>query len=172
MRDFRLQVMDKRNRREKPMPEPVSVLDVAAYILDKRGKMSTWKLQKLCYYAQAWSLVWDEEPLFEENIEAWANGPVVPRLYREHQGQFYVSTMKKGDSSKLNGDQLETIDVVLEAYGKKTGSQLRTLTHRELPWRETRRGARLTIGERGSAVISHNSMYEYYSGLLDAEEPE
>ena len=51
------------------MPEPVSVLDVAAYILDKRGKMSTWKLQKLCYYAQAWSLVWDEEPLFEENIE-------------------------------------------------------------------------------------------------------
>ena len=70
------------------MPEPVSVLDVAAYILDKRGKMSTWKLQKLCYYAQAWSLVWDEEPLFEENIEAWANGPVVPRLYRKHQGQF------------------------------------------------------------------------------------
>ena len=30
------------------------------------------KLQKLVYYSQAWSLIWDEKPLFEEEIEAWA----------------------------------------------------------------------------------------------------
>lgn len=29
------------------------------------------------YYAQAWSLVWDEKPLFPERIEAWVNGPVL-----------------------------------------------------------------------------------------------
>ena len=34
---------------------------------------TSWKLQKLVYYCQAWSLVWDEEPLFEARIEAWAN---------------------------------------------------------------------------------------------------
>ena len=33
------------------MGNPVSVLDVAAYILMEHGRLSTWKLQKLCYYA-------------------------------------------------------------------------------------------------------------------------
>ncbi len=152
------------------MSAPVSVFDVAAYILAARGRMSTWKLQKLCYYSQAWSLVWDEEPLFREKIEAWANGPVIPDLYRQHQGRFYVSSMKKGDPSKLNPDQRETVDVVLEGYGDMAGSELRTLTHREPPWRDTRRAAGLKIGERGSATITHNRMYEYYSGILDDEE--
>ena len=31
------------------MPEPVSAMDVAAYILQKQGQMTTWKLQKLCF---------------------------------------------------------------------------------------------------------------------------
>jgi uncharacterized phage-associated protein len=54
-----------------------SVFDVAQYILRKQGGMTTMKLQKLVYYAQAWSLVWDEEPLFDQPIEAWSNGPGV-----------------------------------------------------------------------------------------------
>lgn len=41
----------------------LSVFDVATYILQKRGDMSCMKLQKLCYYAQAWSLVWDTTKL-------------------------------------------------------------------------------------------------------------
>mgnify|MGYP001247259517 CR=1 FL=1 len=40
----------------------VSVFDVASYILQKQGPMTTMKLQKLVYYCQAWSLVWNEEP--------------------------------------------------------------------------------------------------------------
>ena len=53
----------------------VNVLDIAAYILCKQGAMTAMKLQKLVYYSQAWSLVWDDKPLFRERIEAWANGP-------------------------------------------------------------------------------------------------
>jgi uncharacterized phage-associated protein len=56
----------------------VSVDDVAAYILEQRGPMSAMKLQKLVYYSQAWSLVWEDRPLFREEIQAWASGPVVP----------------------------------------------------------------------------------------------
>ena len=41
-----------------------TVFDVAKYILHKKKKLSTWKLQKLCYYAQAWSIAWTEHPLF------------------------------------------------------------------------------------------------------------
>ena len=53
--------------------------------------MSAMKLQKLIYYSQAWSLVWDDEPLFPERIEAWINGPVVPELYERHKGEFKVT---------------------------------------------------------------------------------
>lgn len=42
-----------------------NVFDTAKYILEFRGKMSTMKLQKLCYYSQAWALVWDDAPLFD-----------------------------------------------------------------------------------------------------------
>ncbi|MCG7276629.1 Panacea domain-containing protein [Corynebacterium singulare] len=47
------------------------VNDVARYILENVDSgVSTMKLQKLVYYAQAWSLVWDEKPLFNSRIEA------------------------------------------------------------------------------------------------------
>ena len=52
-----------------------TVFDIAKYILHQRGRMSTMKLQKLCYYAQAWSLVWDDTPLFDEDFSAWRKRP-------------------------------------------------------------------------------------------------
>lgn len=64
-----------------------NAFDVAKYILEVKGTMSTMKLQKLCYYAQAWSLVWDDKPLFDEEFEAWANGPVCRELFFKTQGQ-------------------------------------------------------------------------------------
>lgn len=48
-----------------------TVFDTAKYVLECKGTLSTMKLQKLCYYSQAWSLVWDNAPLFEEDFEAW-----------------------------------------------------------------------------------------------------
>ena len=51
-----------------------SVFDAAKYILEKMNTISAWKLQKLCYYAQAWALAWTGEPLFQEDFEAWAAG--------------------------------------------------------------------------------------------------
>ncbi len=86
--------------------------------------MSTWKLQKLVYYSQAWHLVWDEEPLFEERIKAWANGPVVPALYRTYRGQFKVEVPRTGDPSNLTQSEIDSIDSVLGFYGKKTGHWL------------------------------------------------
>jgi uncharacterized phage-associated protein len=73
------------------MDEPVCrVVDIAEYILEQLGEITTMKLHKLLYYCQAWHLVWDEEPLFEARIEAWANGPVAPEIYELHRGIFKV----------------------------------------------------------------------------------
>jgi uncharacterized phage-associated protein len=142
----------------------VSAHDVAAYILREQGPMSTWKLQKLVYYAQAWSLVWDETPLFEEPIQAWANGPVAPELYQLHRGQFRVERWPQGKIAQLTKTQRETITAVLKFYGNKTGHWLSELTHMEPPWRDAREG--LAPGERGSREITHGAMADYYGSLV------
>src|SRR3954467_14546921 len=98
--------------------------DVAAYILRKQGEMTAMKLQKLVYYSQAWSLVWDEEPLFKEPIQAWANGPVVPALYQVHRGMFKVAEWTKGDPEALTAEQRQTIDAVLDYYARKSSQWL------------------------------------------------
>ncbi|MGH3565500.1 MAG: Panacea domain-containing protein [Pseudonocardia sp.] len=146
------------------------VVDVATYILEKRGPMTAMKLQKLVYYSQAWHLVWDEEPLFDEPIEAWANGPVVCSLYRQHRGRFTLNgptEITDGDSSRLTDTERETIDAVLRSYGDKSAHWLSELTHSEAPWREAREG--LSQRERGDRVISQDSMFMYYDGLTSAD---
>lgn len=143
----------------------VGVLDVAAYILLKSGPMTAMKLQKLVYYAQAWSLVWDDKPLFSERVEAWANGPVVRKLYDAHRGRYRVSRIGGGFSRKLNLEQRDTVDAVLAYYGDKSSQWLSDLSHMEQPWRETRARHRLAADERGNAVIRYADMAEYYASL-------
>lgn len=142
-----------------------TVFDVAKYILEKEGSMSAMKLQKLAYYAQAWSLVWDDKPLFAERIEAWANGPVVRDLYNVHRGLFTVSPVMLAPYAQENLDeaQRETVDEVLAAYGKRSAQWLSDQTHAEEPWRLARSG--LSDNERGESEISLASMAEYYSSL-------
>lgn len=143
---------------------PVSCLDVAAYILRERGPMTAMKLQKLVYYSQAWSLVWDEEPLFSEQIEAWANGPVVPELFRAHKGQFKVSAIPDGNPDALSPVQVETVQAVLDYYGDKPSQWLSDLTHMEDPWKNAR--GDYADGYPCRNTISHAALHEYYSGLV------
>jgi uncharacterized phage-associated protein len=96
-----------------------NVFDVAQYILSRKGEMTSWKLQKLVYYSQAWSLVWDERPLFPERIEAWANGPVSPDLYAQHCGRFMIQALSVGDPARIDALGRETVDAVLDYYGDK-----------------------------------------------------
>lgn len=141
--------------------------DVANYILTKRGNMTAMKLQKLLYYCQAWSLVWDERPLFTETIEAWANGPVVTEIYTTHRGQFSIATWPKGNPANLDGTAIETIDAVLNYYGDKSAQWLSDLTHKEKPWAEARKG--LAPSERGNEKITDDALMDYYSGLHPAD---
>jgi len=140
-------------------------VDVAKYILTKTGEMTAMKLQKLVYYTQAWSLVWDENPLFEEDIQAWANGPVVPILYEYHRGQFKVSekTFADGDIDALTLNQKDSVDKVLDTLQEKSGQWLSELTHMEAPWKDARGDLQPT--EKCDNVISLAAMHEYYSSL-------
>lgn len=141
-----------------------NVFDAAKYILEKSGTMSTMKLQKLCYYAQAWSLVWDDKTLFDEDFRAWANGPVCSELFFKTKGRFSVSASDEtGGDENLTENQKDTIDKVFEYYGKHDAQWLSQLTHMEDPWIKARKDVPLGLG--CSNVISKESMAMYYGGI-------
>ena len=141
-----------------------SVFDVAAYILEKKGEITTLTLQKLVYFAQAWSLGLDETPLFDEKIEAWPNGPVIKDLFDYHRGRHYISSISDGDSEKLDEDQRATVDMVLEHYGEKPAYWLERLSDSQPPWIEARGG--LSPTEMGDTEITIDSMVHFDSSLL------
>lgn len=143
----------------------VNVFSVAEYILSKLGPMTAMKLQKLVYYSQAWHLTWDEEPLFEERIEAWANGPVVPSLYAAHRGEYRVQEGMFSDrvDGALSNDEVESIDAVLEVYGDKDPQWLSNLTHLEDPWKIARLG--VPDGQRCNKEITKDTLIEFYSSI-------
>jgi uncharacterized phage-associated protein len=144
----------------------ITAHDVARYILDECGPMTAMKLQKLTYYSQAWSLVWDDAPLFDNRIEAWANGPVVTDLYQLHRGKFEVSSWPAGDTRNISQISKETINAVLAAYSKFSALDLSNLTHNEKPWIDARAG--LGLNERGDSEITPESMAEFYATLYQS----
>lgn len=138
-----------------------TVFDVAKYILNRQGEMTTWKLQKLCYYCQAWHLVWTGQPLFAEDFEAWCNGPVCMDLYKMHAGKFGVGENDiRGDIDALTDDERDSIDVVLKDYGGWEPYKLREQTHAEAPWLLARNG--LDPDTPSREIISKDVMGAYY----------
>ena len=144
-----------------------SVFDVAKYIVNKYGEIDTWKLQKLVYYCQAWSLVWDEKPLFDSRIEAWANGPVSTDLFSRHKGMYSITSdspvLMDANTNILTASERETVDSVLEYYGDRPGHWLRELTHLEDPWKQAREG--VPVMESCNNEITHGMMRLYYGAL-------
>lgn len=119
----------------------VTVVDVASYILNKYGSLTTMKLQKLAYYSQAQSLVMTGRPLFDEDFQAWMNGPVVPSLFRLHKGRFFVDPGffdEFGSPEKLSDEQKSIIDAVSSVLVRQTGRELSARTHDEDPWKDAR----------------------------------
>ena len=161
--EYRFFHVDRLGQRSHPERTTaiVSAIDVARYILDKRGMMTAMKLQKLVYYSQAWSLVWDERPLFPEQIQAWMNGPVVRELYDEHKGKFSLSALDIGGNPLLLDETAkETIDAVLDFYGDKSAQWLSDLTHKEAPWQRAREG--VGVMDNSERPIEHEWMADYY----------
>jgi uncharacterized phage-associated protein len=149
--------------REREGDEMSTVHDTAAYILGKHGPMTAMKLQKLIYYAHAWSLVWDERPLFSETIQAWANGPIVYELFDTYRGQFQINEAREGNPSALTTDEQKTVDAVLRAYGGLSARKLSFLTHGEDPWRDAR--GDLPDTARSDKIITNGAIAQYYSTL-------
>lgn len=141
-------------------------IDVAAYILSEKGRLSGYQLQKLLYYCQAWCLVTQDRALFPEEIRAWEHGPVVYEVARAHRGRRSVVALDiDADPQAISAQDQVLIDAVLESYGALSGDELEALSHQESPWLD------YYNGETGFAsnTIPLDVIKSYYSGLMSGD---
>jgi uncharacterized phage-associated protein len=145
-----------------PLPAPLasSAADVAKYLLTKSpGGMSQLKLQKLLYFCQAGSLAWTGSPMFNDEIEAWINGPVVVNFWNAHHYQGWISEVPEGN--ELTSPTARTIcDSIYARYGDYAAWRLRDLSHEEPPWKDARKG--FSDNERANVPIDATLMLRYY----------
>jgi uncharacterized phage-associated protein len=157
-----------------------SVKAVANEFLDlaqrDRVSIDPLQMQKFVYQAQGWTLGLTGAPLFNEQIEAWEYGPVVPELYHSLKayGAFPIrGRLMKFDyreervvTARSDFDEIESeiIERVWKKYGRWNGPRLVALTHRrDAPWDRTRRNH---PGEN-DARIPRDLMREWFEHEAD-----
>ena len=141
-----------------------SVFDVAEWFLNKEP-MSHKKVQKLCYYAQAWHYALKDEALINCEFEAWVHGPVSRSLYNKYSGSGFsnLTPKKTYDALPFHPEAREHLESVWETYGGHTGNALEALSHSEPPWQNARRGCENEA--RCSNPINHDDMKTYYRSI-------
>lgn len=132
---------------------------------DARQPVSNLKLQKLLYYAQGIHLAMYKTPLFSDEIEAWAHGPVVPSVYRSYKypdsdtvhdpivcdTDYDWNSVDKPDAEFLAG--------IWNEYGQYSAWKLRNMTHAEAPWKTVYDPSKQHI------EITKDSMQTYFEGI-------
>ena len=150
----------------------IGALQVAEYFIDKANKekkpITNKKLQKLVYYAQAWSLVLKKKKLFDEKIEAWVHGPAIKSLYVKYKSFGFNPIQKEADQASLknlSSENKKLLDNVWSVYGGLDAYYLEMLTHSETPWQEAREG--LQSSQNSENEISIKAMKSFYSKKLE-----
>ena len=134
-----------------------SITDVAAYILERTGTITTMQLHKLAFYAQAEHLVKHQgAPLFPEDFYAWRSGPVCPLLFILHRNKFIIrpGELPQGDSN--------LIVRICNALGETTGigTELSERVCSEDPWLHARGNKK--AHDPGDTLIPKVAMGVYY----------
>lgn len=123
-------------------------------------QMTNMKLQKLLYYQQGYHLAAFGTPLFNEDVEAWMYGPVVPVVYDAFSKYGSSPIPFKGKPVQLTDDEEDLFNQVYETYIDYSAIGLMKLTHREVPWTS------VSYHDRGS-VISKQSMKNYFATKIE-----
>ena len=142
--------------------------DVAKWFINSTDRESGddithLKLQKLLYYAQGWSLAHFACPLFDEDLQAWAHGPVAVSVWDQFKAYGWESIPPQKVARKFSGDPLRLLQGVNEKYGIYSAKELERRTHRETPWQRAR--GNLPPEARCANIIRKADMLSFFSAL-------
>ena len=143
-----------------------SVVDVAGYVVEycneKDLSISNLRLQKLLYFVQAYFLVKSDgkRVAFNEDLEAWDFGPVVPCIYHQYKrfGSGQIPFNDKSYANIFSDEDRKIIEDVIEHFKEKSSIYIMELTHNQKPWKDTYEYAKLM----GVGIISKESIREYF----------
>ena len=158
------------------------VVDVAQCIYTEYKKISgkaidEMKLHKLLYLSQRESLAVTNEPMFAECFEGWKYGPVC----REVRNCYTEDGMFADNISDLSNENLYIVKNIILQYGAYESWKLSELSHKEISWRNARKG--IADGQNGRNLLEledirkdaekvrpYDSVWDmYYDEFDDAE---
>jgi uncharacterized phage-associated protein len=144
--------------------------DIAEYYLccsndEESGDLiSNLKIQKLVYYAQGIHLAVTGKALFDDEIVAWAHGPVVESLYHAYKsfGDGKIEPTQGYDIPEFDAKTQQLIDEVYCVLGQYSAWKLRQMTHNESPWANAYK-------KSPGSMITHKDMAEYFKPFVKVE---
>ncbi|MCY4657970.1 MAG: DUF4065 domain-containing protein [Gammaproteobacteria bacterium] len=162
----------------EPSVPPCTAIEAANWFIqkgmDEDDPCDQMKVHKLVYFSHAWHLGNDMGPLFEEDVEAWQYGPVVPSLYRKirkHglqpireliQEFDWLEEKVKYPMPVLEYD--EFFEIIWGIYRSWTGIQLSNATHREgEPWEIMNRRGYL----KDKTIIRNSLIQQVYAQKVE-----
>ena len=145
-----------------------NAIDIAKKIICKTDvehgdTLSNLKLQKLLYYMQGFHLAFFDEPFFNESIEAWTYGPVVPVVFQEFKKykKDSINPDNYHDDLVLTDDEQQMFDMVYSEYNRYSAVALMNMTHTEGPCKNH------GIGD----VITNEELRAFFLTQINYDEP-
>lgn len=115
---------------------------------EQGDSITNLKLQKLLYYLQGFWLAYYGVPLFDDDIEAWMYGPVVPRVYEAFKERGKRAIEPTDEEFPLaTSDEESFFREVYDTYSQFSAVALMGMTHGEAPWSTTPMGRGSVIGK-------------------------
>jgi uncharacterized phage-associated protein len=148
------------------MTTALAVANAFIQLAESNGApISNMKLQKLAYFAQGFYAAFsDGQALFEDEIEAWKYGPVIPDLY--HKFKIYLagaipSSHPYREETPLNPRERSVVEWVFKNLGQHSAIKLSDFSHTQgSPWDVVFNGAGT------DREITLPDMIPYFKGLL------
>ena len=168
-------IIEAENSSGQPIKHGVSINLIAKWFLNKSA-LTNKKLQKLCYYAYCWYIVFfndleavnenrsfDINVLCSESFQAWIHGPVSPTLYQKYKTYGWLEIPKEKEKPIFTEELESLLQQVWDAYGSLTADELEAISHSEPPWKNARQG--ILACDPCTNVISNYDILQYYSTL-------
>jgi uncharacterized phage-associated protein len=134
---------------------------IARYVINRCAQtqrpISNLKLQKILYFVQAEFLVGTGQACFDDDIEAWTYGPVVPAVYFEYKifGSTNIPDQGNDGFASISEKDKDRLNAIIDAAAKYSASSLVEITHRQSPWKQA-------YG-RVDNVIKQSKIKEYFT---------
>ncbi|MFY8325436.1 Panacea domain-containing protein [Pseudoalteromonas sp. ZZD1] len=119
-----------------------NAVDVAREFLSlakREGKsLTNMQIQKLVYIAHGVHLAKEDEPLLDEEVNAWKHGPVIPAVYlafKQYLNRDIDLDKEVREYVSLSSKEKDSVKFAFDNFSQYNGWTLRDITHKEgSPW--------------------------------------